>query len=174
MAKISKASSSKRKQNTSTGSKKSKQKNGGFWTRNKIIVVIAVITFAALGVMVLKNSSAATTNYASFLNTGCNSTPTLSVGSKGPCVQAVQKGLNQWTANTAVNTGSKNSGPAPVYLTEDGVYGNATKNKVIVFQKDRKRLGKNLRTDGVFDAATWVAFLSDCNVFNTCKTSGSK
>lgn len=136
-----------------------------------ILALVALIAFGGIGVYMLRSSSANTTYYTSFLTnshrTSCNGTPTLSVGSRGGCVVAVQQGLNNWTLSQ--NQGnSKNSSPAGAVIAVDGVYGNSTRDKVIAYQKAKKQNGKNLAADGIMGPATWAAFMNDCTVFGLC------
>lgn len=141
--------------------------------RNRKIVIIsaAILTFAVIGLLVLRNSSAATQYSVGSLGTGCNSTPQLSVGSRGNCVSALQKGLNNWTSAQIAKSGSgKNAANSSAggYIGVSGNFDEATKNKVMAFQKAKGQEGKNLKVDGIVGPQTWAAFTFDCSVFNQC------
>lgn len=142
--------------------------------RNIIIAVLSVAVFSVIGYMLLRPSQAAVTNYTSFLDSGCTGTPTLGLGNQGPCVRAVQVGMNNWTRSQNSSKG-KSTPPQSAYLVVDGIYGQSTKNKVADYQRGKNLTGKNISVDGVVGSATWAAMLNDCNVFNTCYVStGSK
>lgn len=141
--------------------------------RNKKIIIIsaAILSFAVIGLMVLRSSSAATQYSVSSLGTGCSTTPLLKVGSRGNCVSALQKGLNNWTSAQIAKSGTgKNAAQNSVggYIAVNGVFDEATKNKVMAFQKAKGQQGKNLAVDGIVGPQTWAAFTFDCEVFNMC------
>ncbi len=93
--------------------------------------------------------------------------PTVSTGSQGECVKAVQIGLNNRLAFISWVSGGKT--PYKPIAT-DGVFGPTTKQAVIDFQNAHK-----LTADGVVGTATWNELLSDCTVTATpCVVSNSK
>lgn len=159
-----------------TTSAKSTPRRAQSSQKNKVLLaIVGVLIFAALGAAIIRNSSAATTFYTSFWAAGCNGTPTVAVGSRGQCVLAVQRALNNWTRNTNASDG-KNNSPNKVLLAEDGIFGEATKNKVLDFQRAKNIQGKNTAPDGIVGPATWAALLNDCNATGSCPkvVSGGK
>ena len=161
-----------------TTNKQVKVKNGSFSKRQFFIIMAIILTFGALGVYMLNRSSAYTAYYASYLNNDqarlciqqppSDIPPTQGVGSRGPCVYAIQVGLNNWTTAQTKAGNSKNSPTVGGYVAVDGIYGESTKQKVIAFQKAKGAAGKNTAPDGVVGPNTWTAFFNDCSVFNMC------
>ncbi len=167
---------------SSTKSKRT-QSNGRPTVSNQKLIIGAVvlIVFGALGLYMLKSSSAYTKYYASFINNdqarqctqhGENMPPTQAMGSRGPCVYAIQVGLNNWTKHQLASGKSKNSPDVGGYVAVDGIFGQSTKDKVIAFQKAKGQQGKNTSPNGVVGAATWSAMLNDCAFFDLCPKPG--
>lgn len=165
---------------TSSKSPKAKLKNKSrsqISNRKLIIGAVILIVFGALGLYMLKSSSAYTTYYTSYIQNdqarrctqhGENMPPTQSIGSRGSCVFAIQVGLNNWTKHQLAGGNSKNSPNVGGYVAVDGVFGQSTKDKVIAFQKAKGQQGKNTAPDGVVGAATWSAMLNDCTFVDAC------
>lgn len=170
--------STKIKKDNDTGNKL------GVFNKKRLIVLVALLAFGAFGLYMLRQSKAYSTYYASYLNNAqakqCiqpasspGLPPTQSLGSRGPCVYAIQEGLNNWTTSQQKAGNSKNSPNVGGYIAVDGIFGQATKDKVINFQRAKGAQGKNTTPDGIMGPATWTTFFNDCNVFNMCAVTTS-
>lgn len=140
---------------------------------------LLVVILAAAGAYYVNRSKAATgyidtkPNYISSISGhGCVTSgkypPTLSQGSRGECVKALQLGLNNRKAFIAWTSGGK----IPYRpITVDAVYGVATTAAVKEFQSS-----KGITADGVAGKTTWDQFLTDCTVKASCRVpvSGQK
>lgn len=170
-AKVTRAASSQQK---------SASKQAWYLQQKVMLPLIMVIVFAAIGTYVIRKSKAATAYPVSMLDPsnrcstpGVDDLPTpLGQGNAGPCVVALQNGLNNWNSFRAWVT----AGRIPYHpLTADGIFGPATKSAVMDFQREHSANGKRLAVDGYVGASTWTALLNDCAVVRSnCGPTGSK
>ena len=105
----------------------------GFAAHLAVVVVAVVAIVGAIGFYVYRKNN---TNAYYISEYGCHSTPTLSQGSSGPCVTAVQNRINQTSCFAQMST--------------DGKFGPTTKQRVIDYQRKA-----GLKADGIVGNNTW-------------------
>lgn len=139
-----------------------------------VLPIVGVLLIATISAYMLGRSSAAGQLQEISVIQGHNCVqqtgkklPTLGEGNQGECVKAVQIGINNRLAFISWTSGGK----VPYQpIATDGIYGAATKQKVIEYQTANK-----LTADGVVGTNFWNTFLSDCTVTKTsCVVSGVK
>jgi peptidoglycan hydrolase-like protein with peptidoglycan-binding domain len=131
----------------------------------KIKIAIAVVLIAVAGGLLFGLSHAASRQYdASSLNSGCKSYPTLSKGSSGACVKALQVGMNNYV--DFMNFFHKKHWSKVVV---DGKYGDKTKFIVALYQGDKK-----IPVTGTVNSKTWSILTNDCRVFRACVFSSTR
>ena len=105
----------------------------GFAAHLLLVVAVVVTAVGAVGYFVYHKNQV---NAYYISEYGCHSTPTLSLGSSGPCVTAVQNRINYTKCFTQMAT--------------DGNFGPITKSRVIDYQTRAR-----LTADGIVGFNTW-------------------
>lgn len=113
------------------------------FTTTNILALALVVAVAVIGFLLYQNQTKSNALYISL--DGCHSTPTLTVGSKGACVTALQHMIN-WQFRQCRRL--------PL-LVVDGAFGPATKQAVMTYQT-----AAQLGADGIVGPKTWSNLLT--------------